>query len=112
RRRVERPEIVALCDVSGSVRHIAHFMLQFIYSLQDQFQRVQSFVFVRELFDVTTWFTDYEPREAVQRILTSNEIDYYNNSDFGRVFETFRATHLGRVGHRTTVVVLGDARSN
>jgi len=112
RRRVERPEIVNLCDVSGSVRYIAHFMLQFMYSIQDLFARVRSFVYVRELTEVTSWFAESDIREAIGKILTSSEIDYYNNSDFGHVFESFRAHHLGEVTHRTTVIILGDARSN
>ncbi len=112
RRRVERPEIVNLCDVSGSVRYIAHFMLQFMYSIQDLFARVRSFVYVRELTEVTDWFSDCDIREAIGQILTSDKIDYYNNSDFGHVFETFRARHLREITHRTTVIVLGDARSN
>lgn len=112
RRRVERPELVNLCDVSGSVRYIAHFMLQFMYSIQDLFSKVRSFVYVRELTEVTDWFTGHDVREAIGQILTSDQIDYYNNSDFGHVFETFRARHLGEITHRTTVIILGDARSN
>ena len=112
RKRIERPEIVNLCDVSGSVRYIAHFMLQFIYSIQDQFARVRSFVYVRNLFEVTDWFQEYEIREAIGKILSSDRIDYFNNSDFGHVFDTFRAEHLGDVTHRTTVLILGDARNN
>ncbi|MBK7977217.1 MAG: VWA domain-containing protein [Deltaproteobacteria bacterium] len=112
RRRVERPEIVNLCDVSGSVRYIAHFMLQFMYSIQDLFSKVRSFAYVRELTEVTDWFAGRDVREAIGQILTSDQIDYYNNSDFGHVFETFRARHLGEITHRTTVIILGDARSN
>lgn len=112
RRRVERPELVNLCDVSGSVRYIAHFMLQFMYSIQDLFSKVRSFVYVRELTEVTDWFAGRDVREAIGQILTSDQIDYYNNSDFGHVFETFRARHLGEITHRTTVIILGDARSN
>ncbi len=112
RRRVERPELVNLCDVSGSVRYIAHFMLQFMYSIQDLFSKVRSFVYVRELTEVTDWFAGRDVRDAIGQILTSDQIDYYNNSDFGHVFETFRARHLGEITHRTTVIILGDARSN
>jgi uncharacterized protein with von Willebrand factor type A (vWA) domain len=112
RRRIERPEIVNLCDVSGSVRYIAHYMLQFMYSIQDLFARVRSFVYVRELTEVTGWFAESDIGEAIGKILTSSEIDYYNNSDFGHVFDTFRARYLGEINHRTTVIILGDARSN
>src|SRR5262249_18024135 len=41
-----KPQVVILCDVSDSVRNVSRFMLQFVYSLQDLYSRVRSFVFV------------------------------------------------------------------
>jgi uncharacterized protein with von Willebrand factor type A (vWA) domain len=49
RRRVERPRLVVLCDISDSVRHVSRFMLQFAFTLQELFAQVRSFVFVAHL---------------------------------------------------------------
>ena len=52
-RKKERPQVVILCDVSDSVRNASRFMLQFVYSLQDLYSRVRSFIFVADIGEVT-----------------------------------------------------------
>src|SRR5205814_1132378 len=48
-RRPHRPDVIVLCDVSDSVRHVSRLMLLFLYTLQSLFTRVRSFVFVSDL---------------------------------------------------------------
>ncbi|MGH7291889.1 MAG: VWA domain-containing protein, partial [Myxococcota bacterium] len=40
----DKPQVLVLCDVSDSVRNVSRFMLQFVYSLQDLYSRVRSFI--------------------------------------------------------------------
>ena len=44
-RKKDRPKLVILCDVSSSVANVSRFMLQFVYSLQDAFTKIRSYVF-------------------------------------------------------------------
>ena len=53
RRKKEKPQVVILCDVSDSVRNVSRFMLQFVYSVQDLYSRVRSFIFVADIGEVT-----------------------------------------------------------
>jgi uncharacterized protein with von Willebrand factor type A (vWA) domain len=53
RKALRKTRIVTLCDVSGSVWAAARFMLNLLYSLQDCFDKVHSFVFVDRLTEVT-----------------------------------------------------------
>jgi uncharacterized protein with von Willebrand factor type A (vWA) domain len=109
RRRPERPELVAVCDISGSVGNAARFMLQLIYSLQDQFSRVRSFVFVNHAIEVTDLFTRLPIREAVDEAFRQS---YFLHSDFGQTFAELSETYLEAFNARTTLLVLGDARNN
>lgn len=109
RKRRDRPELVAVCDISGSVGNAARFMLQLIYSLQDQFSRVRSFVFVREPIEVTELFDRLSIREAVDQAL---RVEYYLHSDFGNTFLALGERYLEVFNSKTTLLVLGDARNN
>lgn len=109
RKRRDRPELVAVCDVSGSVGSAARFMLQLIYSLQDQFSRVRSFVFVREPIEVTELFDRLPIREAIDHAL---RVNYYLHSDFGTTFLALAGQYLEAFTSKTTLLVLGDARNN
>jgi uncharacterized protein with von Willebrand factor type A (vWA) domain len=112
RRRIERPRLVVLCDISDSVRNVSRFMLQFAYSLQDQFSKVRSFVFVSDLGETTELFAENETGRAVELAYAGAVVNVYANSNFGRAFRLFRERHLDAVTRKTTVIVIGDGRNN
>ncbi|MFP6624629.1 MAG: VWA domain-containing protein [Myxococcota bacterium] len=112
-RRKDRPKLVILCDVSSSVANVSRFMLQFMYSLQEAFTKMQSYVFVSELGDVTPVFKDKDVNTAIENALDGGDvINVYTRSNFGFAFHEFWKNHLSAVDNRTTVLILGDARNN
>ncbi len=112
-RKKDRPKLVILCDVSSSVANVSRFMLQFVYSLQEAFTKIRSFVFVSELGEVTQVFHDNDISEAIEKALDGGDvINVYTRSNFGHAFHTFWQNHLSAIDKRTTVLVLGDARNN
>lgn len=112
RRVRERPQVVVLCDVSDSVRNVSRFMLQFMYSLQDLYARVRSFIFVSDIGEVTHLFDEQDVAQAVEQALAGGIINVFAHSDFGRAFRAFHRDHIGSVTRKTTVLILGDARNN
>jgi len=112
RRKKNRPQIVVLCDVSDSVRNVSRFMLQFVYSLQDLYSKVRSFIFVSDVGEVTKLFEEHEINQAIDLSLRGDVINVFAHSDFGRAFKGFHRDHLAAINRRTTVIVLGDARNN
>jgi uncharacterized protein len=112
RRRRDKPKLITLCDVSDSVRNASRFMLQLVWSLQECFSRVRSFVFVSEIAEVTQAFNTYPVDRAIEWALKSSPVDYHCRSDFGYAFSRFARTELDSLDRRTTIVVLGDARNN
>ena len=112
-RRKDRPKLVILCDVSSSVANVSRFMLQFVYSLQECFTKIRSFVFVAELGEVTQVFHDHDVSKAIEEALEGGGvINVYTRSNFGMAFHTFWRDFLSAVDAKTTVLVLGDARNN
>jgi uncharacterized protein with von Willebrand factor type A (vWA) domain len=115
RPRPGRPEIVMLCDVSGSVAGFAHFTLMLVEALHDQFNRVRAFAFVDGTAEVTHLVADNEadPAGLTRRILSeTGVVQWYGHSDYGSALRDFVDHHLDAVGQRTSVLILGDARTN
>ena len=112
RRHREKPKIVTVCDVSDSVRNASRFMLQLVWSLQECFSRVRSYVLVSEIAEVTQAFDSHPVERAVEWALRGAPVDYHCRSDFGYAFSRFCRTELDTLDRRTTVLVLGDARNN
>ncbi len=111
-RRREKPQVFALCDISDSVSYAARFMLQFLYTFQDLFSKVRTYVFVTQIAEVTSLFAENEINAAIELALGSRYVDYNGHSNFGYAFHKFRDEYLESVTPRTTVIVIGDARNN
>ena len=112
KRRVDRPRLVVLCDVSDSVKNVSRFMLELVYTLQERFERVRSFVFVADLGETTELFRHAAIDEAVRLAYEGGVISVSANSNYGRALEQFAARHLDALSSRTSVIVIGDARNN
>jgi len=112
RKPPRKGRIVVLCDVSGSVWSSARFMLTMLYALQDCFDRVRSFVFVDAPVEVTHFFDDLDIDRALAAILDSPEVAYGAPTDYGRTLRLFQARHMDSINKKTTVIVIGDGRSN
>jgi uncharacterized protein with von Willebrand factor type A (vWA) domain len=112
--RPAKPEIVVIADISGSVASFARFTLHLVYAIQSQFSKVRSFVFVDGLDEVTRFFERADdPADAVQKINTEADVVWVDgHSDYGHALGVFFDHFGGEVTHRTSVLVLGDARNN
>jgi uncharacterized protein len=112
RRRREKPKLITMCDVSDSVRNASRFMLQLVWSLQECFSRMRSYVFVSEIAEVTQAFKTYPVDRAIEWALKSAPVDFHCRSDFGYAFSRFCRTELETLDRKTTILILGDARNN
>ncbi|SPF04679.1 VWA domain-containing protein [Streptomyces sp. MA5143a] len=115
RHRPARPEIVLLCDVSGSVAGFANFTMLLVQAMRDQFSKVRVFAFVNKVDEVTHLVTtgEADPAELGRRIAEEATISgWHGSSDYGTALGEFAERHLDAVGPRTSVIVLGDARTN
>ena len=112
RRKKTKPQVMVLCDISDSVLNASRFMLQFVYSVQDLYAKVRSFVFVAEIGEVTRLFEEHDIQTAVETALKGDVIDVFSHSNFGRAFEQFYRNYFAAVNSKTTVIIIGDGRNN
>jgi uncharacterized protein with von Willebrand factor type A (vWA) domain len=112
--RPARPELVVLCDVSGSVAGFSHFTLMLVSALRQQFSRVRVFAFIDTTDEVTGMFgPDADLAVAVQRI--TREAGVYTrdgHSDYGHAFVSFAQNFPNVLSPRSSLLILGDARNN
>ena len=112
-RKITRPELLLICDVSGSVAAFARFTLMFCHALQGQFARVRSFAFIDTVDEVTHLFEEGDFSDAMKRLNSEADLVWLDgHSDYGHAFERFHAGWADTITPRTTVIVLGDARNN
>ena len=112
--RPNKPELVVVADISGSVAAFARFTLHLVYALQNQFSKVRSFVFIDGLDEVTHMFQDEEDiTNAVHRVNTEADVVWVDgHSDYGHAFGVFWENFGSEINSKSTVMFLGDARNN
>ncbi|MER6346958.1 vWA domain-containing protein [Streptomyces sp. NPDC001595] len=115
RRRPARPELVLLCDVSGSVSGFSDFTMLLVQALHDQFSKVRVFAFVNRIDEITGLLERgaADPGGLGARIRAEATLTgWHGSSDYGVALGEFAERYGDAVGPRTTVFVLGDARTN
>lgn len=112
--RPGRPELVLLCDVSGSVAGFSNFTLLLVSALREQFSRVRIFAFVDQVDEVTRFF---DPRTQLDQAMTrifseANVAGFDGHSDYGHALAGFARDYPDAVTSRSSLLILGDARTN
>ena len=113
-KRPRRPEIYVLCDVSTSVSSASVFFLSVLHALHDSFRKLRSFVFIERISEVTDIFEHERDFGRISEQVSSEGggLDVSGYTDYGRVWLEFREEIAEDLGPRSTVIVLGDARTN
>jgi uncharacterized protein len=113
-KRPHRTELVVLCDVSGSVANFAQFTLLLVYALREQFHKVRAFTFVDQVHEVSHHFAPGRDVVQVMEDLAASTAHAarWGRTNYGRALTTFADEHADALGPRTSLLVLGDARSN
>ena len=112
--RPARPELVVLCDVSGSVAGFSHFTLLLVHALRQQFSRVRVFAFIDTTDEVTHLFgPEADLAMAVQQITRESGVYTRDgHSDYGNAFTSFTEKYPTVLSPRSSLLVLGDGRNN
>ncbi|WP_369252484.1 vWA domain-containing protein [Geodermatophilus amargosae] len=113
-RKVHKPELVVLCDVSGSVAGFSHFTLMLTQALREHFSGVRAFAFVDATDEVTRFFRPgADVSAAIARIgREADVVAFDGHSDYGNALEVFADRWPAAVGPKTSLLVLGDGRTN
>ncbi|MEU8271976.1 VWA domain-containing protein [Sphaerisporangium sp. NPDC049002] len=112
-RRPHKPELIVLCDASDSVATFSHFTLLLTYALREQFAKVRAFAFVDTVDEITRFFAPgIDVVDAITRMTEEADITRFGRSDYGHSFQRFAENYGEAIGPKTSLLILGDARSN
>ncbi|MGN9784116.1 vWA domain-containing protein [Nonomuraea sp. ZG12] len=111
--RPHKPELVILCDTSDSVSSFAHFTLLLTYALREQFTKVRAFGFVDRVDEITRFFVPgADVVDAMTRLANEADMVRFGRTNYGHSLEGFAERYGDAIGPKTSLLILGDARSN
>jgi uncharacterized protein len=105
-RRINRTHIVLLCDVSGSMERYSHFLIQFLYGLQQRTQgKVETFVFSTRLTRITHILHRENFEKALVKI-SQTVLDWSGGTKIGESLKIFNRKYSPSVIDRKTIVMI------
>jgi uncharacterized protein with von Willebrand factor type A (vWA) domain len=109
-----KPEIVVLCDVSGSVATFSRFTLNLLIALDSRLSRLRAFSFVDGLAEITELVSEARSagRQLTQVEAARGAVRWNGSSDYGHVLRDFERDYSRQFSRRTVLLVVGDARTN
>ncbi len=108
-RKIEKPQLVVICDVSGSVATVAQFLLLFLWSLNEALSGLRAFAFSNRMMEVTEILNRLPIEQAGAEVLAQVG---FGSTAYGASLEDFCRMALAKLNRETTVLILGDARGN
>ncbi|TNM41865.1 VWA domain-containing protein [Nocardioides albidus] len=113
-KRPHRTDLVVLCDVSGSVANFAQFTLLFVFALREVFQSMRAFTFIDHVHEVTEHFRPgADPVDVLADLAAAtSHAALWGRTNYGRAFSKFEDQYADALTPKTTLLILGDARSN
>ncbi len=111
-RTQRREKLVVFCDVSDSVRHSARFTLLFVHAVQRVFHDCRSFVFVSDVGEATELFRREKAARAIELASNGAVVNVADNSHYAHAFAELSARYESAFDARTTLLVIGDARTH
>ena len=104
-RKIRKPRIVLICDVSRSMDTYSRFLLQFLYAMQNTLGKVESFVFSTRLTRVTEYFKTSDIHRALDAI--AEEVpDWSGGTRIGLSLKAFNNEWALRLVNKHTIVLI------
>lgn len=114
RRRIpSKPEVVVLCDISGSVAEFARFILLLLQALRSELSGLQSFVFIDGIAEITDVLANADAALDPRLLVTlPGVVIHTGHSDYDTALRQMLTDYPNAINTRSTVIIVGDARTN
>ncbi len=110
-RKMQKPKILLICDVSGSMAKYAGFILQFMYGLASVTEEIESFVFSENVERITVEFTKARSFEATMSDLINRSTGWGRGTDFDQTLAVIADKYKVLLTKETFVIVVSDTKT-
>jgi uncharacterized protein with von Willebrand factor type A (vWA) domain len=108
-KKKDRPKIIVICDVSGSVAAYVRFLLLLLFSMKEAIPDLSAFAFSYRLKCVDDILENNPFDAAIKKILREMGL---GSTSYGQAFSDFKLEYENKIDRRTTIIIMGDGRSN
>ncbi len=110
-KKKQRPKMVLICDVSGSMARYAGFVIQFIYGLSTTIKFINSFIFSEGVEEITPFFRIHRPLDQTMEKIIAHSRIWGGGTDLGHCLEEINSRYRRMFDSNTVVVIMSDTKT-
>jgi len=110
-KRIEKPNILLICDVSGSMARYASFVIQFIYGLSSVVDHIESFIFAEDIERVTPYFTRTGDFATTMAKIMNESKQWGKGTNLNASLKSFNQKYRNLLNPGTIVMIVSDAKT-
>ncbi|MBS3900428.1 MAG: VWA domain-containing protein [Dethiobacter sp.] len=110
-RRRQKPRLVLLCDVSGSMARYASFVLQFIYGINDVVGQIESFVFSEDLERVSDYFQHRDDFTLTMLEVIKRSKEWGRGTNLGAALKSLRLKYPDLLTGHSILLIVSDTKT-
>lgn len=110
-KKIQKPQLLLICDVSGSMARYAGFVLQFMYGLTSATEEIESFIFSENVERVTDEFIKSRSFEITMAEIINLSESWGRGTDFEKALTVIAQEHKGLLNKETFVIVVSDTKT-
>ncbi len=110
-KKLQKPRLLLVCDVSGSMTRYTRFVLQFIYGLSSVLERIETFVFSEDLERITPHFQQKKSFEETMAWVVDNSEQWGRGTDLSTSLRTLMANYVRLLLPDTYVIIVSDTKT-
>ncbi|WP_066637068.1 VWA domain-containing protein [Desulfolucanica intricata] len=110
-KRIQKPRLILICDVSASMARYARFVIQFIYGLSAVVKDIDSFIFSEDLEQITSVFKRKKGFTETMAELVNDSSVWGQATDFNKALETFTQKYQNLLTSETYLIIMSDSKT-
>lgn len=111
RKRVQKPRLVLICDVSGSMAQYARLIIQVVYGISDVVRGVETFVFSEDLERVTSQLQKRLGFTDTMSTIMSDSKQWGKTTNLAAALRTFMADYGYLLTRNAFVIIVSDTKT-
>jgi len=110
-KRVAKPQLLLICDVSGSMRPYVSFTMQFLAGLISVTSKIETFLFAERLKQTTSWFQKGMDLQEMVELVFGGKQALGTGTDLYAGLKELWQQHRPLLQKNTIIIIVSDTKT-
>lgn len=110
-KRVQKPQLILICDVSGSMIRYSNFVLQFVHGLSSVVKDIKCYMFSENMERMPEFSIINHSVDDIFNKMTQESQVWGKGTNLRRSLENFLVDHKPVLNHKSVIILVSDTKT-